>query len=90
MFILIRLTQHISGIIMPIVRTDYVNNCMSGMPVTRKNVKWSMPATRKNVKCSIEIIWWTRLFRHYTSLFSVLQAYSTCSCLHSLFSWRWA
>ena len=27
MFILIRLTQHVSGIIMPIIRrTDYVNN----------------------------------------------------------------
>jgi len=47
MFILIRLTQHVSGIIMPIIRrTDDVNNCM-----------WSMPATRKNVKCSVEIIW---------------------------------
>jgi len=33
MFILIRLTQHISGIIMPIIRrTDYVNNCMWSMP----------------------------------------------------------
>ena len=33
MFILIRLTQHVSGIIMPIVRrTDYVNNCMCSMP----------------------------------------------------------
>ena len=33
MFILIRLTQHVSGIIMPIVRrTDYVNNCMWSMP----------------------------------------------------------
>ena len=32
-FILIRLTQHVSGIIMPIVRrTDYVNNCMWSMP----------------------------------------------------------
>jgi len=47
MFILIRLTQHVSGTIMPIVRkTDYVNNCM-----------WSMPATRKNVKFSVEIIY---------------------------------
>ena len=36
MFILIRLTQHVSGIVMPIVRrTDYVDNCM-----------WSMPAKR--------------------------------------------
>ena len=33
MFILIRLTQHVSGIIMPIVRTDYVNNFMWSMPV---------------------------------------------------------
>ena len=33
MFILVRLTQHVSGIIMPIVRrTDYVNNCMWSMP----------------------------------------------------------
>ena len=33
MFILIRLTQHVSGIIMPIVRrTDYVNSCMWSMP----------------------------------------------------------
>ena len=33
MFILIRLTQHVLGIIMPIVRkTDYVNNCMWSMP----------------------------------------------------------
>ena len=33
MFILIRLIQHVSGIIMPIVsRTDYVNNCMWSMP----------------------------------------------------------
>ena len=32
MFILIRLTQHVSGIIMPIVRrTDYVKNCMWSM-----------------------------------------------------------
>ena len=32
MFILIRLTQHVSGIIMPIVRrTDCVNNCMWSM-----------------------------------------------------------
>ena len=33
MIILIRLTQHVSGIIMPIVRrTDFVNNCMWSMP----------------------------------------------------------
>ena len=33
MFILIRLTQHVSGIIMPIVRrTVYVNDCMWSMP----------------------------------------------------------
>ena len=33
MFILIGLTQHVSGIIMPIIRrTDYVNNCMWSMP----------------------------------------------------------
>ena len=33
MFILIRLTQHVSGIIMPTVRrTDYVNNCVWSMP----------------------------------------------------------
>jgi hypothetical protein len=33
MFILVRLNQHVSGIIMPIVRrTDYVNNCMWCMP----------------------------------------------------------
>ena len=33
MFILIRLTQHVSGVIMPIIRrTDYVNNCMWSMP----------------------------------------------------------
>ena len=33
MFILIRLTQHVSGINMPIIRrTDYVNNCMWSMP----------------------------------------------------------
>ena len=33
MFILIRLTQQFSGIIMPIVRrTDDVNNCMWSMP----------------------------------------------------------
>ena len=33
MFILIRLTQNISGIIMPIIRrTDYVNNCVWSMP----------------------------------------------------------
>ena len=39
MFILIRLTQHVSGIIMPIVRrTDYVNNCMWSMPSTWKNL----------------------------------------------------
>ena len=32
MFILIRLTQHVSGIIMPIIRrTDYVNKCMWSM-----------------------------------------------------------
>ena len=32
MFILIRLTQHVSGIIMPIVRRrDYVNKCMWSM-----------------------------------------------------------
>ena len=32
MFILIRLIQYVSGIIMPIVRrTDYVNNCMWSM-----------------------------------------------------------
>ena len=34
MFILIRLTQHVSGIINPIIRrTDYVNNCMWSMPL---------------------------------------------------------
>ena len=33
MFILIRLTQHVSGIIMPIIRrTDYVYNCIWSMP----------------------------------------------------------
>ena len=33
MFILIRLNEHVSSIIMPIVRrTDYVNNCMWSMP----------------------------------------------------------
>jgi len=33
MFILIRLTQHVSGIIMPIIRrTNYVNDCMWSMP----------------------------------------------------------
>jgi len=33
MFILTRLTQHVSGIIMPIIwKTDYVNNCMWSMP----------------------------------------------------------
>jgi len=33
MFILIRLTQHFSGIIMPIVRRrDYLKNCMWRMP----------------------------------------------------------
>ena len=33
MFILIRLTEHVSGIIIPIIRsTDYVNNCMWSMP----------------------------------------------------------
>ena len=33
MFILIRLTQYVSAIIMPIVmRTDYVNNCIWSMP----------------------------------------------------------
>jgi len=33
MFILIRLPQHVSGIIMPIIRrTDYVNNCTWSMP----------------------------------------------------------
>jgi len=32
MFILIRLTQHVLGIIMPIVRTDYVNNCTWSVP----------------------------------------------------------
>ena len=44
---LFSLTQHVSGISMPIIRrTDYVNNCM-----------WSMPATWKNLKCSVETIW---------------------------------
>ena len=33
MFILIRLIQHVSDIIMAIIRrTDYVNNCMWSMP----------------------------------------------------------
>ena len=32
MFILIRLTQYVSGIITPIIRTDYVNNCTWSMP----------------------------------------------------------
>ena len=33
MFILIRLTKHVSGVIMPIIRrTDYVNDCMWSMP----------------------------------------------------------
>jgi len=33
MFIFIKLTQHVSGIIMTIIRrADYVNNCMWNMP----------------------------------------------------------
>jgi len=37
MFILIRLNQHVSDIIMPIIRrTDYVNNCMWIIPTFTK------------------------------------------------------
>ena len=61
MFILIRLTQNVSGIIMPIIsRTDYVNNCM-----------WSMPgcagcsrAELGRDLCALCESWYTRLTPH--------------------------
>ena len=61
MFILIRLTQHVSGIIMPIIRrTDYVNICM-----------WSMPgcvgcsrAGLGHELCALCESWYTNTTRH--------------------------
>jgi len=42
MFILVRLTQHVSSIIMLIVRrTDYTKNCTWWMPATWKRT-WSV------------------------------------------------
>ena len=95
MFILIRLTLHVLGIIMPIVmRTDYVNNCT-----------WSMPgcvgcsrAELGHELCALYESWYTydvvyQLSHSEHSLCPNLhdcsqhnQAYSKCSCLHSLFS----
>jgi len=84
MFILIRLTQHVSGNIMPIIRiTDYVNNCM-----------WSMPgcvgcsrAELGHELCALCESWYKTAVVYCSQH---KQAYFTCSCLHSLFYWLWA
>ena len=73
MFILIRLNQHVSGIIMPIIRrTDYVNNCM-----------WSMPgcvgcsrAELGHELCALCGSWYTNFHKVHTWKVHI------CSCLH--------
>ena len=64
MFILIRLTQHVSGIIMPIImRTDYVNNCMWSMP----GCVGSSRAELEHEQCALYESWYTSCLH---SLFS--------------------
>jgi len=92
MFILIRLIQHVSGIIVPIIRrTDYVNNCMWSMPGC---VGCSGAEYETRAVCTLS---YANFHTVHTARVPTLhdcsqhnQAYSTCSCLHSLFSWWWA
>jgi hypothetical protein len=57
MFILIRLTQHVSDIIMPIVRrTDYTKNCVWCMP----GCVGCSPAELGHELCALCEIWYTK------------------------------
>ena len=79
MFILFRLTQHFSCIIMPVViGTDYVNNCM-----------WSMPgcvgcsrAELGHELCALCESWYTKFHAVHTARVNRL-----CKQLHVDYAW---